>query len=444
MSSEAASSAHHRSVTSHPASKDDKADALVPSLESEHPYAKSTEIRNVILLGVIFSLYFALRSGCVVVLPLACKHLLQDELADATHSPLYQLPLALWFLSDVGLATPNAVFMRRYGRRAGFSLGACVGLVAAVGAFLAMRFVANPWASFILLNVCASIMGVLGMAEFVRYAVMEALIDKTRFAAVAPIVLSFAALTSFFGPFSTSFASYLEKANTLYGYADFCLFAAGFAVLYLVAALGLRLPLPSVSSTTSPTPLSQVLKRPGVWSSILSQVVVQFTMVTPMSGVSLAMDDKFPSAAAKGSFLISGCVVSHIWGMFVPGFFTGKLIGRFGDFSIMAAGLLVQVAANIILLCGDMQWNFYSGLILIGVGWNFSFNAGTSLLMKHHSSEERQKVSSVNESLRFLANAIASILSSTLPWDIINYLGLGLCIMVFPVLVIAHKSNVVQ
>jgi len=135
MSSEAASSAHHRSVTSHSASKDDKADALVPSLDSERPYAKSTEIRNVILLGAIFSLYFALRSGCVVVLPLACKHLLQDELAGATHSPLYQLPLALWFLSDVGLATPNAVFMRRYGRRAGFSLGACVGLVAAVGAF---------------------------------------------------------------------------------------------------------------------------------------------------------------------------------------------------------------------------------------------------------------------------------------------------------------------
>merc|ERR1712182_58846 len=96
------------------------------------------------------------------------------------------------------------------------------------------------------------------------------------------------------------------------------------------------------------------------------------------------------------SFLVSGCIVAHVLSMFIPGLFTGNIIGAIGKFPVMGVGIIFQAACALITLWGYQTANFYVGLILLGAGWNFAFVASTMLLLSSHAPEERTKVTSFN------------------------------------------------
>jgi MFS family permease len=220
------------------------------------------------------------------------------------------------------------------------------------------------------------------------------------------------------------------------------LFSAGFALVGICAASGLRLLVPAPRLNVSQVPFLQTFKKPAVWGSILVQVVVQFVMVAPMTGVVLAMQDHLH--LSSGHWLVSYCIVSHVLCMFIPGFFTGHLIKRVGRFPIMVCGLVLQASSNAVCLFGVDVWNFFVGMILLGSGWNFAFVSSTTLLIEsieNHSAEERVRVTSANETLRFLANAIGALLSSTLNWNVLNYICLALLATVLPVLIILHSER---
>jgi len=79
----------------------------------------------------------------------------------------------------------------------------------------------------------------------------------------------------------------------------------------------------------------------------------------------------------------------------------------------------------VVTLLGHHIVDFYVGLVTLGIGWNLSFVSSTMLLLASHTLEERTKVTAFNETLRFVANGIATILSSTLTWDDLSYTCLG-------------------
>lgn len=401
-----------------------------------------SEIGNLCCLGTVFMTYFAFRSGCLIVLPLTCKLLLKQELGGQEYSPLYDLPLTLWFVMDILVATPNALFMQRKGWRAGFVVGIICALVGSLVAFCGLSFISNPWVSFIVLNVAVVIMSILGMAEFVRYAAAEACADADRRPVVVSRVLTFAAIAASCGPLSSSLAEILtEGMGLVQGYAIFFLFLAGFTLFGLVAALGLKLPpVGRASSHVAHVPLMQILRRPGVWCGLFSQVAVQFAMVTPMSGVPLAMEAHLNLLQSPGNLDISVCVVMHVLGMFLPGFVTGNLVKKLGKFPIMAAGLCIQAVSLVICLCGTQEMNFYVGLVLLGIGWNCAFVSGTVLLVESLSMEERARVTSINETLRFVANGVGVLLSSTFPWWILISICLSVLGILGPVMFIACAS----
>mmetsp|Transcript_52221 Transcript_52221/g.111178 ORF Transcript_52221/g.111178 Transcript_52221/m.111178 type:complete len:484 (+) Transcript_52221:410-1861(+) len=380
---------------------------------------RRAELRNELLLGTIFMVYFGFRSGCLVVIPLCSKNLLSNTEHHADSSPLYNLPLGIWFFMDVILATPNAYLMRAYGRRFGFLLGGFGACVGSWVAFAALHFVKDPITAFVLLNVGVMIMAQVGMAEFVRFAASEACADPARKTMVVSRVIGFGACLSMIGPACASLSQKLADlagGDELEGFSYFFLCTAALSLVVVAASAALRLP-PMTSTDVLPAaPLCTVLKRPPVWSAIVAQVTVQFAMVAPMSGVPLVMTNSIPHLH-PADIRVSGCIVLHVLCMFIPGFWTGAFITKLGEVPVMGAGLAIQAASLIVCLTGKNYEQFYTGLGLLGMGWNFAFVAGTLMIVASHTSAERAKVTSANETLRFLANGIGVILASALSWD---------------------------
>ena len=91
----------------------------------------------------------------------------------------------------------------------------------------------------------------------------------------------------------------------------------------------------------------------------------------------------------------------HVLAMFVPSFFTGSLIARFGAERVMAAGLLLLVACALVALAGTAVGHFWLALILLGVGWNFGFIGATALVTETYRPEEKEKVQALNDFLIF-------------------------------------------
>jgi len=406
---------------------------------------RGKEYRNLFFLAIVFTCYFGLRSGSLVVLPMACKSLLSAELGGAEHSALYELPMALWMVFDIFLAGLNARVMQAYGRRAGFMLGSSVCFFGCVLSFLVLRFLdQHVWLAFILLNVAVLVISAIGVGEFVRYAAAEAVKDDSRRSDMVSLTIAGGAIASTVGPISASVSSMLDPESVLHGDSYYFLFAAGFCLISLAA--GWMLELPSVSSGTSePTGAANIwsiLMRRKVWTAILAQVGVQFAMVAPMTAVPLAMQIEL-TGLDDSDWTISGCIMLHVFGMFSTGLVTGyfRIGDRLGANLTMCSGLLIQGIGMVLGLLFTTVWSFYVALYLIGVGWNIAFVAGTMLLLRSHSPEERMKVGATNEGLRFTANAIAALLSSSLPWRILLIVSL-VTVAVVALVMVASQERV--
>jgi MFS family permease len=117
--------------------------------------------------------------------------------------------------------------------------------------------------------------------------------------------------------------------------------------------------------------------------------------------------------------------------MYLPSFFTGHLINRFGVEKIMGLGLLILGSAGLVALSGMELEHFYTALILLGIGWNFCFIGATTLLTRAHAPHERGRVQGMNDAIVFGCVTIASIASGGLMncsggsvvqgWAAVNY-----------------------
>ena len=102
-------------------------------------------------------------------------------------------------------------------------------------------------------------------------------------------------------------------------------------------------------------------------------------------------------------------IQSHIVAMFLPSLVTGGLIKRFGTSRIMIAGLVAYLICIAFAFSGHFIHNYWVALVLLGVGWNFLFVAGTSLLPQTYRENERFKVQAFNEFFLFSSQAMAAL-----------------------------------
>jgi hypothetical protein len=148
-------------------------------------------------------------------------------------------------------------------------------------------------------------------------------------------------------------------------------------------------------------------------------------MTLTMSATPLAM------LACGFGFGDSATVIqAHIIAMFLPSFFTGLLIARIGVLPVIAAGGLIEFGCAIVNLAGIDFANFLIANILVGLGWNFCFVGGSTLLTTTYAPAERAKVQASHDFVVYGATATAAALSGVLQakagWTVINLAALPL------------------
>ncbi|MGH6927231.1 MAG: MFS transporter, partial [Dongiaceae bacterium] len=115
----------------------------------------------------------------------------------------------------------------------------------------------------------------------------------------------------------------------------------------------------------------------------------------------------------------------HVLGMFAPSFVTGSIIKRMGVLNVLWLGTVLLILAALVDLSGLGFWNFWAGLVLLGIGWNFLFVGGSTLLTEAYDPAEGSKVQGLNDFLIFGTVALSSLASGALHsafgWTAVNY-----------------------
>lgn len=374
-------------------------------------FAANPHRKKIALLALCQALALSCTSMSIVATPIAAY-----SIADTKW--LSTLPIALQHLGVMLSTFPASFLMRRVGRQRGFMVGAAVGMVGAAIATTAMFL-----ASFPLLCLGLFFVGsFLGHAQYYRFAAAEVAPESYRAKAIS-WVLAGGVLAAVIGPNLANFSRDLLAPVLFAGtyLAMILLLAASVGVLVF-----LHVPKPNPSEIAGPQrPLLEIMTQPvfvvAAGGAILSYAVMSLLMTaTPFAMTAC----NYPFADT--AFVIS----SHVLGMFVPSFFCGWLITRFGVLNVMLAGVALLFASAVINLNGVTLEHFWIALTLLGVGWNFLFTGGTTLVTTTYTPAERAKTQAVNDFMVFgttgLASLSAGILHELVGWDRLNIISLPL------------------
>jgi predicted MFS family arabinose efflux permease len=181
-------------------------------------------------------------------------------------------------------------------------------------------------------------------------------------------------------------------------------------------------------ATGSSRRMSEILKQPQFLVAVVAATVSYGMMNLVMTASPIAMGD-----CGFGYADVSWAIQWHVLAMFVPSFFTGHVIARFGAERICALGLVLLGVAAAVAIAGIKFENFAVGLILLGLGWNLGFIGGTTLLTQCYEPAEAAKVQAFNDFAVFGTVAVASLVSGQL----LAWLGwLSVNVAVFPLVLV--------
>lgn len=333
---------------------------------------------------------------------------------------IYQLGLALSTL-------PAAWIMNRMGRRAAYVLGAVLGVISGV---VAAQGIAHS--DFVTFCIGTALAGFYAACvQSYRFAATDMVSEPAQQAKAISRVMIGGLIAAIIGP---QVVIWTRDALPATPFAGSFYSQAALALLALPLLMGLRLPPPQSKTAVvgDARPLGEIARTPQFVVACAAGVVSYGLMAFLMTAAPMAMVGCGHSVgeAAMG-------IQWHVLAMFVPSFFTGKLIARYGKQPVTALGLLMIGAAGVLALMGLDIFHFWGSLILLGVGWNFGFIGATALLTECYRPSERAKVQALNDFLVFGTVAVASFGSGQLlhsaGWNGIN---IGMLPLVAVVLVL--------
>ena len=370
------------------------------------------------------------------ILLIAVSPLIGAQLASSSWSTA---PVATQWLGLMCATIPASLITARLGRRRGFVLGNLCGLAGAGLAVLALHL-----QHFGLFLLATWLVGIgIGFGQLYRFAAMEAAPEEQRERAIG-LVMGGGVLAAFFGPW---------LARTSHALADTPFLGSfiGLGALYLLALLLLafiRLPREGNAQSADhdaaapARPLGVILRQPTFLLAVLSAMVGYGVMNLAMTATPLAM-----AHAGHGFDHVATTIQWHVVAMFLPSFFTGRLVTRFGagTMIVTGCGFLLASLATAQLLAADYltgTQGFFLGLILLGIGWNFTFLPATTLLTRCHRPNEKARTQAANEFLVFTTGAVTALLAgplvSTLGWALLNLLLIPACLL--PIALLAWRQ----
>ena len=363
------------------------------------------QTRNVSLLCATQALLFTNNTILISINGLA-GYLLAADKALAT------LPVTGYVIGAALTTMPMSQLMRRVGRINGFSIGTLIGILGALVCGYAV-YSHNFW------MLCAGtlVMGIYNASgQYYRFAAADVSAAEFKSRAIS-LVMAGGLVGGVLGPQTSKLTKDLLPAEFLGSY----LALIGFCVLALALQRLMRIPAPAAETMSSQgRPLSEIARQPAFIVAVLSGMVGYGVMNLLMTATPLAMQScAHPFSAA--AFVIQW----HVIAMFAPSFVTGSLIKRFGVRQVMFTGVLLSLACVAIALSGVEVMHFWIALMLIGIGWNFMYIGGTTLLTEVYAQAEKAKVQGANDMAIFITMAVSSASSGWLfnarGWELMNY-----------------------
>ncbi|HZH27208.1 MAG TPA: MFS transporter [Azospirillaceae bacterium] len=361
--------------------------------------------RNVFLLALCQALGQTGMTTVIVGAGLVGHSLAEDK-------SLATLPLAFQFVGTMLSTIPASLLMGRIGRRNGFTIGAGIGIAGALLSAWAI-FSADFW-TFLAGHVLLGFQ--MAFINFYRFAAADTARPDFKSRAIS-LVLTGAVVAAIAGP------ELAKLTRDLFAPALFAgayIVIAGLQGLTLAILRFLRIPTPTAEMRREGgRPLGEILRQPTFAVAVFTGAVGFGTMTLVMTATPLAI------LAGGHHFADAAFVIQwHVLGMYAPSFFTGGLIRRFGCTRIITAGALLNFCCLIVNLSGAAVLNFWGGLVLLGVGWNFMYIGATTLLTECERPAERAKVQAANDFIVFTTVSAASFLSGALHsafgWQAVN------------------------
>ena len=318
-------------------------------------------------------------------------------------NPCYAtLPISLIVLGSMLAANPLSMIMQRYGRRIGFFVGALGGaLGGAVGAY------GLYLDSFEIFMIGSLLTGIYMSAQgFYRFAAADTASEAFRPKAIS-YVMAGGLASALIGPQLVKVTAQSMVVPFMGTYLTII------AINVLGSGLFLALNIPKTEQRSADAPIGrsrwEIMKTPTVAVAMICAMVSYALMNLVMTSTPLAV-----VGCGFEQNTAADVVSAHVLAMFVPSFFTGHLIARFGTTKIVGAGLVILASAGAVALQGVNVENFFLALILLGVGWNFGFIGATTMLASAHNPEEKGIVQGMNDFFVFGGVTVASLSSGGL------------------------------
>ncbi len=327
------------------------------------------------------------------------------------------LPVSMQHVGVMLSVFPASLLMMRRGRKFGFRTGSLMGIVGASCAAFGLGI------GSLVMMCCAGL--ILGFAianmQLYRFAAVELAPPAFRAQAISYVTAGgiFAAII---GP---TLARWTPDLWLPIFQASFVAVIVIHALVFVVMSF-IEFPVVKIEDTAGPQrPLLEIITQPAYMvaaaGAMIAFGVMSFVMAaSPLAIVQCGLD----KTEAPVTIFV------HVMGMFIPAFFTGHLIQRFGVFNIMTTGIALLIGGVAVALLGTTEWHFRGALGLNGVGWNFLFVGATTLLTTTYRPAERGKAQAFNDFMVFGTTATASLGASMVlevwGWAQLNYLAFTL------------------
>ncbi|WP_223789398.1 MFS transporter [Marinicella meishanensis] len=350
----------------------------------------------------------------------------------ATDPSWVTLPLTLMIAGTAVGTVPSALLARRLGRRratmVGFSASVLGGLIGA-------------WAvhqqSFVLFVVAAFILGISGaFAIQLRFAAIESLDDTHDI----PKAISLLMLTGIFAALIGPELAYVSQhwLTSSPAYTGTFLGTAAFGLLAILAVAGFKSPPLVETPTTEPNrPLVVIMRQPVFIVAITAAALGFGLMSFVMTATPLSMHQLHHHSLADTKWVIQ----SHVTAMYLPSLITIWLGQRVQTKYFLLVGTLMFIGVVIIASQGHELLHYWWALILLGIGWNFLFYAGTTLLPLSYRPEERHKIQAINDLTVCSFQGASSLMAG---WVVYHYQWSGILLTCIPFLLIMLAITVLR
>lgn len=337
---------------------------------------------------------------------------------------LATLPISVMVIGIAISAIPATMLMKRVGRKAGFAAATLTAIVAMLLAAWSLQ-----QHSFFWFVVAAGLLGInLAFTQQYRFAAAES-VEPANIGRAISMVLVGAIGGAMVGP-----ELVIRGQHWIAGapYSGTLLAAAAFYVVQfsLLLMLGPFRIETETEVAAEPRGLLTIIRQPSFLVAVLGGAVAYGVMSLIMTATPLSMHVIDEFSIAETASVIRG----HVLGMYAPSLISGYLLVRFGVAKVMSSGAVALLLAVAVASLGRTYMHYWAVLLILGVGWNFLYVGGTTLLTQTYVASERFKAQAVNEFSVFGISAVASLMAGTVihlyGWETLILLPLPLLLLI--------------